>query len=180
MTGLVTAVHLSSTHTFNKQPADAVTLIAGIGVSGDAHAGSTVKHRSRVAADPTKPNLRQVHLLHSELLDDLASRGLDVNPGDLGENVTTSGVDLLNLPTGTTLAIGADAILSLTGLRNPCRQIEAFHTGLQSQVLGRNEDGSLARLAGVMAVVIRGGAVSPGDPIRWTLPPEPHHRLEPV
>ncbi len=180
MNAAVTSVHLSSTHSFSKQPVDALTLVAGIGAIGDAHAGSMVKHRSRVAADPTQPNLRQVHLLHGELLDELAARGFAVNPGELGENIATTGVDLVNLPTGTTVCIGDDAIVSLTGLRNPCRQIEAFQTGLQSQVLGRNNDGSLARLAGVMAVVIRGGAVSPGDPIRWTLPPEPHHRLETV
>lgn len=155
-------------------------LIAGLGVAEDAHFGAQVKHRSRVAADPTQPNLRQVHLIHRELFDLVADRGFTVGPGQLGENLTTAGIDLLELPVGTTLRIGADALVTLTGLRNPCRQIDAFQDGLLGAVLNRDTDGTVERLAGVMAVVVRSGTVAPGDEITASLPPEPHHRLERV
>lgn len=160
----VVAVHRSSDHTFSKQHSDSIELIAGLGVVGDAHMGAQVKHRSRVKADPTQPNLRQVHLIASEILGEANAAGFDVAPGDLGENITTEGLDLINLPVGTTLRIG-DALLALTGLRNPCVQIDVFAGGLQGQMLDRDADGKLVRKAGVMSVVIRGGLVSTEDEI---------------
>jgi MOSC domain-containing protein YiiM len=176
----VRAVHASAHHRFSKDPATEVAVIAGIGVEGDAHSGSTVQHRSRVAIDPTRPNLRQVHLIDEELLAELAEDGHQVAPGQLGENITTSGLDLLGLPTGASLRIGAEALLIVSGLRNPCRQIDAFQGGLLSKVLDRDDDGRLVRKAGVMAVVIQSGIIRPNDLISVSLPPQPHARLEPV
>jgi MOSC domain-containing protein YiiM len=149
-------------------------------VEGDAHAGTTVKHRSRVKRDPTAPNLRQVHLLQSELFDTLLAEGHAVFPGDLGENVTTRGIDLLSLPAGTVLELGADARVEITGLRNPCSQIDRFQAGLTAKVLDRDANGALVRKAGVMAVVLRGGVVRAGDAIVVQLPHPPHRLLEPV
>jgi MOSC domain-containing protein YiiM len=176
----VAAVHRDAQHRFSKVPVEAIRLVAGIGVEGDAHAGTTVRHRSRVATDPTRPNLRQVHLLHAELLDELAGRGFDVAPGQLGENLTTSGVDLLGLPRRTRLRLGAEAVVEVTGLRNPCRQIEAFRTGLLKEVLGRAPDGSVVRRAGVMGVVVAGGTVHRDDPIAVELPTGSPLALAPV
>lgn len=175
----VLAVHKAAEHAFSKEPVDAITLVAGRGVEGDAHYGVTVQHRSRVAADPTQPNLRQVHLIHGELLDDLRTAGFDVQPGQLGENVTTYGVGLLELPTGTLLHLG-DATMQLTGLRNPCAQIDGFRHGLLKQVVRREADGTLARLAGVMGVVVTGGEVRAGAEIRVDLPEGPHLPLDRV
>ncbi|WP_342241864.1 MOSC domain-containing protein [Inquilinus sp. OTU3971] len=180
MTAVVTAVGLSPTHSFSKPVLDAIRLLAGLGVEGDAHLGVTVKHRSRVKVDPTQPNLRQVHLIQSELHDELAAAGFTVVPGDLGENVTTRGIDLLGLPTGAKLRLGAEAVVEITGLRNPCGQIDGFQQGLLKQVLGRDEAGNLVRKAGVMGIVLAGGTVRPGDPIAIELPPEPHRPLERV
>lgn len=177
---VVRALHISSGHTFSKGRADEIRLVPGIGIEGDAHAGSTVKHRSRVKIDPMLPNLRQVHLMHEELFAELAAQGFRVAPGDLGENVTTAGVDLLGLPTGTLLRLGSTALLSITGLRNPCAQIDAFRPGLLAAVALRGEDGSIVRKSGVMAVVVQGGVVRPGDAIGVALPPEPHAPLEKV
>jgi MOSC domain-containing protein YiiM len=140
----------------------------------------TVKHRSRVAQDPTQPNLRQVHLIHEELFAEVARAGYEVSPGDLGENITTSGIDLLGLPVGTLLHIGAEAVVEVTGLRNPCLQIDSFRSGLLKQVVGRDEDGNVVRKAGIMSIVVHGGEVRPGDPIRVELPAEPHRPLERV
>ncbi|APU14597.1 MOSC domain-containing protein [Actinoalloteichus fjordicus] len=176
----VTAISSSATHDFSKTVRAAITLRTGTGVEGDAHRGETVRHRSRVARDPSAPNLRQVHLIHSELFTRLAAAGHQVRPGDLGENVTTRGVELLDLPTGTQLLLGADALIEITGLRNPCRQIDAFQPGLLKEVVSRDAAGELIRLAGVMAVVLADGVVRPGDPIEVRLPAEPHHRLIPV
>ncbi len=176
----VEAVHLGRGHDFSKAGADVVRLLAGIGVEGDAHAGETVKHRSRVALDPAQPNLRQVHLIHAELFDELAARGFDIRPGDLGENVTTRGIDLLGLPRGALLRLGGDAVVEVTGLRNPCSQIEAFRKGLLEAVLDRGPDGAVIRKAGIMGIVRAGGEVRPGDGIAVTLPPLPHARLERV
>ncbi|MGW0227875.1 MOSC domain-containing protein [Actinopolymorpha singaporensis] len=178
--GVVRAVSSSGKHTFSKPGRDRIRLLAGLGVEGDAHLGTTVKHRSRVARDPSQPNLRQVHLIHAELLAELNEQGYDVAPGQLGENVTTEGVDLLGLPTGTLLRLGDSAEVEVTGLRNPCRQIEDFRTGLLARVVGRAEDGSVVRRAGIMGVVRTGGEVAPGDPIVVTLPPPPHRPLERV
>ncbi|MFE5334938.1 MOSC domain-containing protein [Isoptericola sp. NPDC056573] len=171
--GRVDAVHASRDHGFSKPTVDRVVLVEGVGVEGDAHAGVTVQHRSRVAADPSQPNLRQVHLIHGELFDRLAAAGHAVAPGDLGENVTTRGIDLLALPVGTRLTIGA-AVVTVTGLRNPCRQIDDFQPGLLKQVLHRGADGGVERLAGVMGIVSRGGTVRPGDAIGVELPAPPH------
>lgn len=180
MTAVVTAVGLSPAHSFSKPVVETIRLLAGLGVEGDAHLGVTVKHRSRVKVDPTQPNLRQVHLIQGELHDELAAAGFAVVPGDLGENVTTRGIDLLGLPTGAKLRLGAEAVVEITGLRNPCSQIDGFQTGLLKQVLGRDEAGNLVRKAGVMGIVLAGGTVRPGDPIGIELPPEPHRPLERV
>jgi MOSC domain-containing protein YiiM len=149
-------------------------------VEGDAHLGETVKHRSRVARDPSQPNLRQVHLIHAELHDELRVAGFAVSAGQMGENVTTCGIDLLGLPTGTRLRLGKTAVVEVTGLRNPCIQLDRFQPGLMAAVLGRDEHGALIRKAGVMAIVLTDGEVRPGDPIIVELPPAPHRFLEPV
>ena len=149
-------------YSFTKPTRDSITLLAGLGVEGDVHAGVTVKHRSRVAQDPTQPNLRQVHLIHQELFDELREAGFEVAPGDLGENVTTEGIDLLALPAGTLLHLGGEAVVEVTGLRNPCVQIDSFQDGLLKQVVGRAADGTVVRKAGIMGVVREGGAVRPG------------------
>lgn len=180
MQARIVAVHASTVHGFFKFEEAEIVLVEGQGVEGDAHAGTTVKHRSRVARNPQQPNLRQVHLLHAELFDELLPRGFPVFPGEMGENITTRGVDLLNLPTGTRLRIGASAELMLTGLRNPCKQIDRFQPGLMAAVLDRDAEGHIVRKAGVMAVVTAGGAVAAGDAITVVLPAEPHRPLEPV
>ncbi len=180
MTGNVVAVSSSATHSFSKGNQPAITLLGGLGVEGDAHAGTTVKHRSRVARDPNQPNLRQVHLIHSELHEELRGHGFDVSPGQMGENITTKGVDLLGLPARARLRIGDEAIVEITGLRNPCAQLEQIQTGLMAAVLDRDEQGDLIRKAGVMGVVVAGGMVRPGDVITIELPPPPHHPLAPV
>ena len=180
MSATVHAVHTSDSHTFSKEQRPAVELIAGRGVAGDAHQGATVRHRSRVAADPNQPNLRQVHLIHREVLDEVAARGFEVAPGQLGENITTSGIDLLALPVGSVLRVGETALLAITGLRNPCKQIDGFSAGLLSELRPRGNDGTVSYLAGVMAVVVLGGSVTPGDPIEVALPPAPHRPLERV
>ncbi len=178
--GTVVAVSRSETHSFEKANRDAIRLIEGFGVEGDAHGGATVKHRSRVARDATRPNLRQVHLIHAELLEELAESGFDVAPGALGENLTTRGIPLLDLPTGARLRIGNDAVIELTGLRTPCVQIDRFRSGLLAKVAVRNEAGDVVRRAGVMSVVVEGGLVRTGDSIVIELPAEPYHVLEPV
>jgi MOSC domain-containing protein YiiM len=178
--GLVSSVHASPIHGFKKDRLSEITLLKGLGVQGDAHCGTTVKHRSRVAIDPSQPNLRQVHLLQEELLSALRTRGFLVFPGSLGENITTDNLPLLELPKGTQLCIGKSAVLLITGLRNPCKQIEAFQTGLLSAVLEKRPGGELIRKAGVMAVVVEGGIVRPGDSIKVKLPPLPHLALERV
>ncbi|NUS17115.1 MAG: MOSC domain-containing protein [Streptomyces sp.] len=176
----VVAVSRDAEHRFSKANQPGITLLAGLGVEGDAHLGVTVQHRSRVAQDPTQPNLRQVHLIHAELFDELGAAGYGVSPGDLGENVTTRGVDLLSLPAGTRLRLGAEAVVEVTGLRNPCLQIDGFRTGLLKRVVGRDDDGGIVRKGGVMGVVLAGGEVRPGDPVLVELPAPPHRRLEPV
>ena len=176
----VRGVALSPRHRFSKEPQVAVRLVEGLGVEGDAHAGATVQHRSRKRWRPEAPNLRQVHLLQGELLDELTARGYDVPSGRLGENVTTSGVDLLVLPTGSLLRLGDEAEVEVTGLRNPCVQIDRYSPGLLAEVLGRDDAGEVVRRAGVMGVVRRSGTVRVGDPLTVVLPPEPHHALRPV
>lgn len=166
----ITSLSFSPTHSFSKNTVNSLTLIEGIGVENDAHAGTTVKHRSRVAADPTQPNLRQVHLIHSELHDELQQSGFKVKAGDMGENITTSGIDLLGLPKDTILKLGAEVELQVTGLRNPCKQLDDFQSGLMAAVLDRDENGELVRKAGVMAIVLKGGKVFVGDEITTVLP----------
>jgi MOSC domain-containing protein YiiM len=177
---VVIAVSRSARHTLSKANQHGVRLLTGLGVEGDAHLGRTVKHRSRVARDPSLPNLRQVHLIHAELHDELRAAGFDVLAGQMGENVTTRGVDLLGLPTGTRLNLGDTAVVEVTGLRNPCVQLDRIQPGLMAATLGRDEQGDLVRKAGVMGVVLAGGYVRPGDPIRVEPPTEPHRSLRPV
>ena len=176
----VEAVHTGAVHGIGKESAGAVRLVAGLGVDGDVHAGETVKHRSRVRKDPTQPNLGQIHLIHTELHEELADRGFDVRPGEMGENVTTSGVELLGLPRGARLRLGSDALIEVTGLRNPCDQLDEIAPGLMKAVLDRDADGQLVRKSGVMGVVLQDGEVRPGDPIEVELPAEPHVPLSPV
>ncbi len=180
MNGVVVAVSCSATHSMSKPAAAAIRLLAGLGVEGDAPLGETVKHRSRVARDPTQPNLRQVHLIHSELHDELRAAGFALSPGEMGENVTTRGLDLLGLPTGTRLRLGDSAVVEITGLRNPCGQLDGLQPGLMAATLARDEHGTLIRKAGVMGVVIVGGAVRAGDAIAAALPALPHSSLKPV
>ena len=180
MTGTVTAVSASPGHTMRKPNRDSIRLVADLGVEGDAHMGATVKHRSRVARDPAQPNLRQVHLIHAELHDELAAAGFAVAVGEMGENVTTRGLALLALPTGTRLHLGAEAVVEITGLRNPCAQLDRIQHGLMAATLERDEHGNLIRKAGVMAIVIQGGDVRPGDVARVALPVPPHRALEAV
>jgi MOSC domain-containing protein YiiM len=180
MGGVVTAVSRSARHTLAKPTADSIRLLVALGVEGDAHSGTTVRHRSRVARDPNQPNLRQVHLVHAELHDTLREQGFAVSAGQMGENVTTRGVDLLGLPTGARLHLGDVAVVEVTGLRNPCAQLDRIQPGLMEATLERAADGGLIRRAGTRAVVLEGGDVRPGDPIRVELPPDPHRPLVPV
>ncbi|MGG5811318.1 MOSC domain-containing protein [Falsiroseomonas sp. CW058] len=168
--GVVAAVARDASHRFSKQPQRAIRLIPGLGVEGDAHAGVTVKHRSRVARDPTAPNLRQVHLIHAELFGELAAAGFEVGPAALGENITTRGIDLLGLPRGARLLIGETAVVEVTGLRNPCIQIDRFRPGLMAATLGRDATGGLVRKTGVMGIVLAGGEVRAGDAIAVEMP----------
>lgn len=180
MTPAVVSVHLSQGHSFSKPGAAQLRLIAGFGVEGDAHAGATVQHRSRVARDPHQPNLRQVHLIHRELYDELNTRGFSIAAGEMGENIMTQSLDILALPTGTRLRLGESALIEVTGLRNPCAQLDGLRPGLMQAVLDRDAHGNLIRKAGVMAIVIHTGLVRPGDPIEVILPPLPHRPLEMV
>ena len=176
----VAAVSLRAGHHFSKTPSLGIRLLRGLGVAGDAHMGETVKHRSRVRKDPMQPNLRQVHLIHAELFDELRAKGFAVKPGELGENITTSGVDLLALPTGTRLHLGASAVVEITGLRNPCIQIDNFQKGLMAATLDKDADGNLVRKAGIMSIVIAEGDVRPCDAVGVELPATPHRPLLPV
>lgn len=178
--GIVIALAKAPDHSFSKQVASEIRVIAGLGVEGDAHQGAEVKHRSRVAVDPSQPNLRQVHLIHAELFDELSAKGFDVAPSQLGENITTRGIDLLGLPRGTLLRIGAEVVLEVTGLRNPCGQIENFRTGLLAAVLDRGAHGEIVRKTGIMAIALSGGTVRISDPVTTELPAPPHLPLERV
>jgi len=181
LSGTIVAVSRSPTHTLSKPNEGSIRLLAGLGVEGDAHMGPTVKHRSRVAKDPTVPNLRQVHLIPAELHDELEAGGFrNLRPGEMGENVTTRGIDLLALPTGTRLHLGSEAVVEVTGLRNPCRQLNGLRPGLMNATLDRDAEGNLVRKAGIMAIVMTAGEVRAGDRIGVELPAEPHRKLEPV
>lgn len=180
MTSVIIGLARDGQHRFSKQPCESLTLLAGLGVEGDAHAGRLVQHLSRMARDPNVPNLRQVHLIHSELFEELAEKGFEVSPGQLGENVTTRGIDLLSLSRGTRLRLGSDAVIEITGLRNPCKQIDGLAKGLMAATLDKAADGSLIRKCGVMAVVVTDGVVSPGDAIALESVPLGFEALEVV
>lgn len=180
MTGVIVAVSRSAAYTFSKPNQGSIRLLAGLGVEGDAHMGEMVKHRFRVFKDPSQPNLRQVHLIHSELHDELCARGFYVTAGQIGENVTTRGIDLLGLPTGTRLHLGNEAVVEVTGLRNPCEQLDNFQDGLLKACIEKDEEGNVIRKAGVMGIVLIGGEVFPGDSIRIEYPPKPYQPLKPV
>jgi MOSC domain-containing protein YiiM len=180
MNGIVIAVSQSPSHSFGKTNQTNIKLLAGLGVEGDTHLGEKVQHRSRVAKDPNQPNLRQVHLIHAELQDELNAKGFEVSAGQMGENLTTRGVDLLGLPAGARLHLGPAAVVEVTGLRNPCSQLDDFQSGLMQAVLDRDAQGNLIRKTGVMGIVLTGGEVCVGDEIRVELPPLPHRRLEAV
>ena len=178
MGGKITAVSSNGTYSFTKPNRESITLLAGFGVEGDVHGGATVKHRFRMKKDPSQPNLRQVHLMHEELFEEVRRAGFEVAAGELGENVTTRGVDLLGLPVGTLLHLGGEAVVEVTGLRNPCAQIDRFQKGLMKQVVGRSEDGRALFRSGIMGVVVAGGVVRPGDAVGVVLPEGPHLALE--
>ncbi|MFE9441228.1 MOSC domain-containing protein [Streptomyces sp. NPDC006602] len=178
MDGSVSAVSSNGTYSFTKPNRESITLLAGLGVEGDVHAGTTVKHRFRMAKDPSQPNLRQVHLMHEELFEEVRGAGFEVAAGQLGENVTTRGIDLLGLPVGTLLHLGETAVVEVTGLRNPCAQIDTFQKGLMKQVVGRDAEGRARFKSGIMSVVVAGGVVRPEDAVKVVRPAGPHLPLE--
>lgn len=178
--GVVKSVSKSGTHTFNKFNCDKIVLLKGLGVEGDAHLGEKVKHRSRVAKDPNQPNLRQVHLIHSELFDELKEKGFKIQDGEIGENITTQGIQLLDLPKGTILNIGKTAKIEVTGLRNPCKQLYSIQKGLMKAVLDKDEKGNLIRKAGIIGIVLERGEVKTGNEITVELPPKPYVKLDRV
>jgi MOSC domain-containing protein YiiM len=180
MSPQVVSVSCSHTHTFSKPTQKSILVLKGLGVKGDAHCGKTIKHRSRVAADPSQPNLRQLHLLHSELFQELQENGFELKPGDLGENILTQGIDLLALPRNSLIKIGADVVVQVTGLRNPCHHIEEFQSGLLKAVIETPTGGVQIKKAGIMSIVLEEGTIKVGDPIHLELPPEPHEKLERV
>lgn len=172
------AVSVDGKHRFSKTSRPSIALTSGHGIEGDAHYGPFVRHRYLARRDPSAPNLRQVHLIPSELFDALRTSGYEVHPGDLGENIATVGLALESLPLGTILLLGASATLQLTGLRTPCVLIDRFKSGLRKRLEG---DAARPRFrAGVMATVTKGGDVSPGDRIRTVLPAPPHQALPPL
>jgi len=159
---------------------EVITLVAGHGVEGDYHAGPFVRHRSRAARAPDLPNRRQVHLIHAELFDEVAALGIDVRPGQMGENITTRGLALMDLSPGTRLHLGSIAVVEITGCRNPCNQLDAIDPRLLPEVARKAADGTIARRAGIMGIVVQGGPVRPGDPIHVEVPAEAAGRLDPV
>ncbi len=174
----VLSVSLNQEHNFSKKREGRIMLVKGLGVEGDAHFGATVQHRSRVARNPEQPNFRQVHLLQSEILEELKTKGYTINPGEMGENITTRGIDLLSLPTNAELRIGKEAVVQVKGLRNPCSQIDDFKNGLMRQFVRKDDSGNPVYLAGVMGVVLTGGEVKPGDSIVVSMPGKPHLKLD--
>jgi len=176
----ILSVARSPVHGFSKQTEAAITLVAHHGVEGDAHAGATTQHLYRMRKDPTAPNLCQVHLLHAELFAELAARGISISAGQMGENITTTGIELLSLPLGTRLTLGPSAVVEITGLREPCSQMNTLHPGLMKACIARSPTGAKIRKAGIMAIVLTSGTVHPGDPIKTQLPPSPWLPLGPV
>ena len=180
MAATVTALARDALHRVSKPPAERLRLVAGLGVEGDAHAGLTMQHRSRWVKQRTVPNLRQVHLIHAELFDELAGKGFAIAPGEMGENVTTRGIDLLSLSQGTRLRLGAEAVIEVTGLRNPCFKLDGIAPGLMAAVLEKGPGKRIVRKAGVMAVVVRSGDVAVGDAIEVVAASDSFAPLEPV
>lgn len=180
MDGIVVAVSRSADYTFSKLNQGSIRLLAGLGVEGDVHSGKKVKHRARVKQNPNQSNLRQVHFIHAELHDELRAQGFKVSPGRMGENITTRGIDLLNLPRGAHLHLGKEAIVEVTGLRNPCEQLDEFQDGLLKACVAKDAEGNIIRKAGIMSIVLVGGEVFPDDPIRIEFPPKPHQPLDVV
>jgi len=178
--GTVLSVSMSDSHSFSKYTTESINLLEGLGVEGDAHCGKNVQHLSRIAKDPRRPNLRQLHLIHAELFDELADSGFKLAAGMLGENITTRNIPLLRLPTGTRLHFSKSVVIEITGLRNPCSQIDSYMPGLLAAVVKQDGKGNLVRKCGVMATVITGGVVSPGDGIEVELPVEPYTPLHRV
>ena len=173
----VLAVHRSPIHALRKDTQPSIRLLTGLGVEGDAHCGATVQHVYAARKTPALPNLRQVHLIHAELHTELAEQGFDIPAGAMGENITTQGLDLLGLPRGARLHLGQEAIVELTGLRDPCSLLERLKPGLIAATLGRDAQGQVLRKAGVMGIVVQGGEVRAGDAVIVELPLEPHHAL---
>ncbi len=172
------SVSLSEDHNFSKKTCSRITLLKGLGVEGDAHCGAKVQHRSRVAKNPDQPNLRQIHLLQSEILDELKGLGFSVQPGEMGENITTAGIDLISLPTNARIKIGNSAVIEIKGLRNPCSQINDFKKGLMNQFLAKDQTGNAVYKAGVMGIVLEGGEIARGDKISVSMPDGPHIKLQ--
>lgn len=180
MSAFVVAVSVNPEHTLSKANQNSIRLVRGVGITGDAHAGKNDQHRSHSKRDPKRPNLRQVHLIHSEFYEELNAAGFSVLPGQLGENITTKGLELLKLPSAAKLFIGRQTALQVTGLRDPCKQLNSIQAGLMEATIERKSDGGLIRKTGIMSVVIKGGEIKPGDPIRVEMPPEPHKPMGPV
>lgn len=178
--GQVKALSRSAHHSMSKKNEESLQILTGLGVAGDAHMGEKVKHRSRVAKNPNQPNLRQVHLIHSELHSELLQKGFDIKAGEMGENITTEGIALLALPRNSILHIGAQVKIQVTGLRNPCDQLNGLQEGLMKAVLDKDKEGNLIRKAGIMGIVIQGGEIILGDPIEVSYPPKPYQALERV
>jgi MOSC domain-containing protein YiiM len=173
----VKSVSKSLSHTFSKNVVGQIKLIEGLGVEDDVHLGKTVKHQYLAKKYPTSANLRQVHLIHYELIEELNENGFSVSDGDLGENITTIGIDLLNLPTDTILKIGNEAVVKITGLRNPCVQLDMFQKGLLKAVIEKDENGNVIRKCGIMGIVIKSGIVRIDDAIEIIFPQKPFKKL---
>lgn len=178
MNATVISVSRSSGHSFRKACEESINLIEGFGVEGDVHAGKKIKHTFLAKEDPDRKNIRQIHLIAAELFTELKGKGFNVDPGQLGENITTEGIDLLSLPTGTLLHIGNGAVIELTALRQPCIQIDEFQQGLLKEVVYKDSGGNIIRKVGVMGVILVSGAVSPNDEIIVETPDKPHHKLD--
>jgi len=163
------SVNSDDAYRFSKIARQSVRLVEGHGIEGDAHAGRFVKHRYQAKKEPLTPNRRQVHLIQSELFEEMRGFGFIIEPGDLGENVTTVGIDLLALPLGAQLHLGESAVVELTGLRMPCGLIDKFQTGLKRSMIVRTPRGVTFR-AGVLGIVTSSGDVRPGDLVRAELP----------
>jgi MOSC domain-containing protein YiiM len=166
--GTVVAVASKEKHEFSKRTRHAITLVEDHGVEGDVHAGRVIQHRYLAKKMPVMPNNRQVHLIASELFTELGLSGFNVSPGELGENITTAGLDLTNLPLGTRLRLGSSAVVEITGLRTPCSLIDRFQKGLKRAMIMKHEQPRFR--CGVLGVAKATGKIAPGDPIIVELP----------